>query len=151
MYALGPALESGRPPPERAHDAVVDGEVVVDDVELGDLARALGLREDHAVRAGHTQLAPPGADGGGLRLCHAAEFYGTASPGALSASVVLSKRDRFGRSDITVAQALLVPAGCATARRPAVPRSGTSARHRARSQTATSSCFRERRRWPSEA
>ena len=51
---------------QRAHDPVLDGEVVLDDVELGDLARALGRREDHAVGARHAQLAPAGVDVGGL-------------------------------------------------------------------------------------
>src|SRR5262249_20660313 len=36
VHALRPALERRRPPAERAHDAVADGEVVPDDVELGD-------------------------------------------------------------------------------------------------------------------
>jgi len=38
MHALRPPLERRRPPRERAHDAVPDGEVVPDDVELGDRA-----------------------------------------------------------------------------------------------------------------
>jgi hypothetical protein len=38
MYALGPPLERRRPPLERAHDAIAHGEVVLDDVELGDRA-----------------------------------------------------------------------------------------------------------------
>ncbi len=43
VHALGPALERRRPPRERAHDAVPDGEVVPDDVELGDRAeRSVG-------------------------------------------------------------------------------------------------------------
>ena len=56
---------------ERAHDAVADREVVLDDVELRDRGRALGLREDHAVGAGHPQLAPAGVDHGGVGLGHA--------------------------------------------------------------------------------
>src|SRR2546430_4516825 len=36
VHPLRPALERRRPPLERPHDAVPDGEVVVDDVELGD-------------------------------------------------------------------------------------------------------------------
>src|SRR4051812_40764742 len=36
VHALRPALERRRPPPERAHDAVLDCEVVLDHVELGD-------------------------------------------------------------------------------------------------------------------
>jgi hypothetical protein len=38
MHALGPALERRRPPLERAHDAIANGEVVLDDVELGNRA-----------------------------------------------------------------------------------------------------------------
>ena len=55
VHALRPALERRRPPVERAHDAVLDGEVVLDDVELGDGGGALGLGEDHAVGARHAQ------------------------------------------------------------------------------------------------
>jgi hypothetical protein len=75
MHALRPALERRRPPRERAHDAVLDGEVVVDDVELGDRARTLGSREEHAIGAGHAQLAPTGLDGRGVGRGHAPEFY----------------------------------------------------------------------------
>ena len=75
VHALRPALERRRPPRERAHDAVPDGEVVLDDVELGDRARALGRREDHAIGAGHAQIAPTGVDDRGLGRGHAPEFY----------------------------------------------------------------------------
>ncbi len=66
MDALRPALERGGPPVESTHDAVLDGEVVLDDVELGDLPRAPGLREDHAVGIRHPQLTSAGVDGGRL-------------------------------------------------------------------------------------
>ena len=36
VHALRPALERRRPPVERAHDAVLHGEVVLDDIELRD-------------------------------------------------------------------------------------------------------------------
>ena len=39
-----------------------DGEVVLDDVELGDRGRALGRREDHAIGVRHAQLAPARLD-----------------------------------------------------------------------------------------
>ena len=55
MDALRPALERGRPLLERAHDAVLHRQVVVDDVELGDRLGAVGRREDHAVGVGHAQ------------------------------------------------------------------------------------------------
>ena len=76
VHALRPALERRRPPLERAHDAVLDGEVVLDDVELGDRARALGLREDHAIGAGHAQIAPAGVDDRGLGRGHARSSTG---------------------------------------------------------------------------
>jgi len=53
MHALRPALKGGGPLLERAHDAVADREVVVDDVELGDRTGAPGLRKDHAIGVGH--------------------------------------------------------------------------------------------------
>ena len=81
MHALRPALERRRPPLERAHDAVLDGEVVLDDVELGDRARALGRREDHAIGAGHAQIAPTGVDDRGLGRGHARSSTAT-TPGA---------------------------------------------------------------------
>ena len=71
VHALGPALERRRPSLERAHDAVLDREVVADDVELGDRGRALGRREDHAIGVGHAQIAPTGVDGRCLRVGHA--------------------------------------------------------------------------------
>jgi len=37
VHALGPALERRRAPAQLPHDAVLDGEIVADDVELGDL------------------------------------------------------------------------------------------------------------------
>ena len=61
---------------ERAHDAVLDGEVVLDDVELGDRGRALGRREDHAIGAGHAQIAPTGVDDRGFGRGHAEEHAG---------------------------------------------------------------------------
>src|SRR5579859_2727895 len=64
MDALGPALEGGRPLADGAHDPVADRHVVVDDVELGDRGRPLGLRKDHAVRVGDTKVAPAGVDDG---------------------------------------------------------------------------------------
>src|SRR6266487_2941060 len=81
VHALRPALERRRPPLERAHDAAPDGEVVLDDVELGDRARALGRREDHAIGARHAQIAPTGVDDRGLRRRHAPEFYGNDARG----------------------------------------------------------------------
>ena len=70
VHALGPPLERRRTPRERAHDPVLDGEVVLDDVELGHGGRALGRREDHAIGAAHAQLASPGVDGRALLRCH---------------------------------------------------------------------------------
>jgi hypothetical protein len=75
MHALGPALERGRAPVERAHDAVTDRQVVLDDIELRDRIGALGLREDHAVGVRHAHVAPTGIDGRGFGG-HAEEFDG---------------------------------------------------------------------------
>src|ERR687891_956353 len=44
VHALRPAPERRRAPLERPQDAVADGEGVVDDIQLGDHARMLGLR-----------------------------------------------------------------------------------------------------------
>ena len=63
---------------ERAHDAVLDGEVVLDDVELGDRGRALGRGEDHAIGAGHAQVAPAGLDDRGVGPGHARSSTATA-------------------------------------------------------------------------
>ena len=71
MHALRPALERRRPPRERAHDAVLDGDVVLDDVELRDRGRALRRGEDHAVGAAHAHLPPTGVDGRALARGHA--------------------------------------------------------------------------------
>src|SRR5213078_3877405 len=71
VYALGPALERRRAPLERTQDAVANGEVVLDDVELGDRARALGRREDHAIGAGHAEIPSAGVDDRGLGRGHA--------------------------------------------------------------------------------
>ena len=76
VHALGPALERRRPVRERAHDAVLDRQVVVDDVELRDRGGALRGREDHAVAAGHAQIAAARFDDGRVRG-HALKFYGT--------------------------------------------------------------------------
>ena len=94
--ALRPALERRRPPRERAHDAVLDRQVVVDDVELRDRGGALGGGEDHAVAAGHAQVAPAGVDDGGVRG-HALEFYGSfrlASAAMRRTLVAVSDRTR---------------------------------------------------------
>src|SRR4051794_726610 len=77
MHALGPTLERRRPPRQRAHDAVADGQVVLDDVELGDGGRALGFREDHPIGARPAQVAPAGID---RRL-------GSGHPGSSTASL----------------------------------------------------------------
>jgi hypothetical protein len=58
MDALRPALERRRPAPERPHDPVADRRVVLDDLELGDLGRALRSWEDHPPGVGHAQLSP---------------------------------------------------------------------------------------------
>ena len=53
VHALRPALERGRPPLQGAHDAVLDRQVVLDDVELGDLApcaRSRGRSRDRDSR-----------------------------------------------------------------------------------------------------
>ena len=71
VHALRPALERRRPPRERAHDPVVDREVVPDDVELGDRRRALGAREDHAVGTRDAHIAVTGFDDRRLGLGHA--------------------------------------------------------------------------------
>jgi hypothetical protein len=60
LNPLRPALERGGPPVERPHDALADGQVVLDDVELRERPRALGLREDHPIRAGNPNLALAG-------------------------------------------------------------------------------------------
>ena len=75
VHALRPALERRRPPRERAHDAVVDREVVPDDVELGDRRRALRGREDHAVGARDPHLPVTGLDDRRIGRSHAREFY----------------------------------------------------------------------------
>jgi hypothetical protein len=75
VHALGPPLERRGPARERPHDPVLHREVVADDVELGDRRRALGLREDHAVAAGHAQLAPTRVDDRGLGRAHPPELY----------------------------------------------------------------------------
>src|SRR5207237_1058664 len=89
---LRPALERRRPPLERPHDAIGDGEVVVDDVELADRARTLGHREDDAVRVGNAQLAPTRVDdrrvgGGHARSCRATTPRAMASREALKVMV----------------------------------------------------------------
>ena len=71
VHALGPALERRRPVRERAHDAVLDREVVVDDVELRDRGGALRGREDHAVAARHAQIAAARFDDGRPSRRHA--------------------------------------------------------------------------------
>ena len=80
MHALRPALERRRPPRERAHDAVVDREVVPDDVELADLGRALGAREDHAVGTRDAHLPVTGLDDRRVGLGHATELYRSSAP-----------------------------------------------------------------------
>src|SRR5690242_3016716 len=87
VHALRPALERGGPGPERAHDAVLDGDVVLDDVELGERGRALGGREDHAIRVRHPQVAPAGIDDRGFGQECAA--YATAHPGQLIGDALL--------------------------------------------------------------
>jgi hypothetical protein len=59
---LRPALERRRPIPKGAHDAVGDGEVVLDDLKLRHLGRPLGRREDHPARVRHAQIAPARID-----------------------------------------------------------------------------------------
>src|SRR5918994_723623 len=80
MHALRPALERRRPPLDRAHDAVTNGKVVLDDVELGDRACALGLGEDHAIGAGHAQIAPAGVDDHRVGCGHARSSTAPARP-----------------------------------------------------------------------
>src|SRR5438105_9369656 len=70
MNALRPALQGCGPAIQRTQDAVTDREVVVDDVELGQRARALRRREDHAVGVRHADLPPARVDDGVLWLCH---------------------------------------------------------------------------------
>ena len=65
--SLRPALERGRPLPERAHDPVPDRHVVLGDLELGDVARSLRRREDHPVGARDPHLAPIRLDHGRVR------------------------------------------------------------------------------------
>src|SRR6185437_11919297 len=62
VHALRPALERRRPPLERAQDSLRHRQVVLDDLQLRDLAGALGGGEDHAVGAGHPELAPAGVE-----------------------------------------------------------------------------------------
>ena len=76
VYALGPALQRRRPPVERPHDAVADGQVVAHELELGDGARALRGREDHAIGVGDPQIAPAGVNHRRLGGGHARKFYG---------------------------------------------------------------------------
>jgi hypothetical protein len=66
MDALRPALERRRPLAQRAHDSVLDCQVILDHLELGDLGRPLGRREDHPVRTRHPQLAATGVEHHGL-------------------------------------------------------------------------------------
>src|SRR5690606_36646220 len=74
VHALGPALERRRPLVQRAHDAHAHGDVVLDDVELADLGRAIGRRKDHPVGARDADLAPAGVDEGFGRA-HPDGFY----------------------------------------------------------------------------
>ena len=53
VHALRPALQRRRPVAQRAHDAVGDRDVVLDDHQLGGLGRAVGRLVDDPVRAGH--------------------------------------------------------------------------------------------------
>jgi hypothetical protein len=73
VHPLRPALERGRPQRERAHDAVADRDVVLDDVELGDRGRVLRAREDHAVGAGDAHLPVTGLDDCRFGCGHAPE------------------------------------------------------------------------------
>jgi hypothetical protein len=57
LHALGPPLQRGRAVAQGADDAVADRDVVLDDLELGDLRSVLGRRVDHPVGAGDPHLA----------------------------------------------------------------------------------------------
>jgi hypothetical protein len=112
VHTLRPALERRRPALERAHDATLDGEVVLDDVELGDRGRAPGSREDHPIGARHAQLAPTGVDDRGLGRRHAPKFYATepdasllaipSSPGLELDLLVWSRRNSSSRAPATM-------------------------------------------------
>ena len=54
---LGPALQGGRALAERTHDPVADGDVVLGDLELRDVAGLLRGREDDPVCARDTHFA----------------------------------------------------------------------------------------------
>ena len=73
LDALRPALERRRPVAQRAHDPVLDRQVVLDHVELRDRVRALGRGEDLAVGARHPHLAPAGVHGHCSRGSHLRE------------------------------------------------------------------------------
>ena len=75
VHALGPALERGRAAVQRAHDPGVDGQVVVDDVELRDWRGAGSLGEDHTIGVRHAHIAPPGVDDRGGQRGHDWKFY----------------------------------------------------------------------------
>ena len=79
--------------PQGAHDPVADAEVVLDDLELGDLGRGVGRGIDHAVRAGDPDRLTVGVD---LGCCsrHAGQSNGRLTPVA----AVLSSITEFGEN-----------------------------------------------------
>ena len=143
VHALGPPLERRRTPRERAHDPVLDGEVVLDDVELGHGGRALGRREDHAIGAAHAQLASPGVDGRALLRCHG-EVLRECAPGRER-----RRRDSNPRQRLTPCNALagrrLQPLGHFS-RAPRIPAArGDGVRQPSGRWTAISACMPRRR------
>ena len=70
VNALGPALERRRAAIQRPHDSVPDGDVVLDDVELGDRRCPVGRREDDPIGTRDPHLPATGVDRRGVARGH---------------------------------------------------------------------------------